>query len=282
MPVLSARERAKLPTRSFAYIDSKGRKRLPIHDESHVRNALARFDQVAFESDEAREQARQRLIAAAKRYRIVPVGFFQGQLRMERRRGETGKPITRWPRGIVTFLMTDIEGSSRLLRALGHRYAPTLRSVRTIIRRAVGAAGGHEVDNRADESFAAFADAAAAVEAAIAIQRAFAARRWPRGAGVCVRIGLHRGRTTLTETGYVGIAVNTVARICDAGHGGQILLSDAACDALGRSPGITLRRLGAFRMAGLAGPAALLQVVVADLPDRFPRPRVARVKTAPR
>lgn len=279
MPVLSARERAKLPTRAFAYIDSQGRKRLPIHDRSHVRNALARFDQVAFETEEAREEARQRLIAAAKKHGIVPVGFFQGQLRKERTRGETGTPITSWPRGTVTFLMTDIERSTQLLQELGHRYAPLLRSVRGVIRAAVRRADGHEVDMRADESFAAFVDAAAALRAAVAIQRKLAMRRWPGGATVRVRIGLHRGRTTLSETGYVGIAVNTAARICSAGHGGQIVLSSAAREAIdGRTGGVAFRRLGAFRLEGLPEAEALHQAVVAGLPDRFPRPRAGRAK----
>jgi class 3 adenylate cyclase len=274
VPVLSARERAKLPARAFAYIDSQGRKRLPIHDESHVRNALARFDQVAFETEEAREQARQRLIAAAGKYKIVPVGFFQGQLRKERTRGETGKALTSLPRGTVTFLMTDIEGSTRLLRALRHRYTPLLRSVRAIIRGAVRRSGGHEVDARADESFAAFADAAGALAAAVAIQREIAKRRWPAASPVRVRIGLHRGRTTLSDTGYVGIAVNTAARVCSAGHGGQILLSSAAREALPAASEVAFRSLGRFALDGLAAPEVLHQVVVADLRSRFPRPRV--------
>ncbi len=240
-----------------------------------MRNALARFDQVVFESEEAREQARQRLIAAAKKHGIVPVGFFKGQLRKERARGESGRSTTSLPRGTVTFLMTDIEGSTRLLRSLGHRYAAILRSVRSIIHGAVRRAGGYEVDTRADESFAAFVDPAAALDAALAIQREFARRRWPGGAPVCVRIGLHRGRTTLTETGYVGITVNTVARICNAGHGGQILLSSAAHDALdGASLDVSFRSLGRFRLNGLPGPLPLHQVVAPDLRPRFPRLRV--------
>src|SRR5213592_614699 len=88
MPSLSATARAKLPASAFAYIDAKGRRRLPIHDASHVRNALARFDQTAFENDAARERARQRLLRAAKKYGIVPIGFFDGQLRKERLEGQ--------------------------------------------------------------------------------------------------------------------------------------------------------------------------------------------------
>ena len=81
MPSLSASARARLPASAFAYVDAAGRRRLPIHDASHVRNALARFDQVAFEDDAARERARQRLLRAAKKHGIVPLGFFDVQLR---------------------------------------------------------------------------------------------------------------------------------------------------------------------------------------------------------
>jgi class 3 adenylate cyclase len=279
VPVLKASERARLPVRAFAYIDSAGRKRLPIHDESHVRNALARFDQVGFETDEAREQARQRLLRAAKKYGIVPVGFVDGQIRKERSRGETGRDPSRLPRGTVTFLMTDIEGSTGLLRTLGARYAPLLRTVRTLIRSAVRRAGGHEVDARADEYFAAFADPANALAAAIAIQRDLGKRRWPGGAVVCLRMGLHRGRTTLTESGYVGIAVHTAARVCSAGHGGQILLSSAAWLAL-EGADAQFRELGRYVLDGLAEPEALYQAVLADLSARFPRLRVTRAPRA--
>ena len=87
---LDATSRAKLPDSAFAYVDSRGRRRLPIHDEAHVRNALARFEQVAFESAAARERARKRLLNAAKKYRIVPVGFISSQLETERRHAATG------------------------------------------------------------------------------------------------------------------------------------------------------------------------------------------------
>src|SRR5438045_3133089 len=133
MPELGPKARAQLPDSAFAYIDSSGRRRLPINDESHVRNALARFDQTTFESDEARETARKRLLAAARKYGIVPIGFFDGQLRNERLQAETGRraiDVAGLPRGRVTFLMTDIEGSTELLRDLGDRYGRVLRDVR--------------------------------------------------------------------------------------------------------------------------------------------------------
>src|SRR5689334_13426028 len=93
MSRLDATRRARLPDSAFAYIDSRGRRRLPIHDEAHVRNALARFNQVAFENDAARERARKRLLNAAKKYRIVPVGFITGQLQYEQRQGKAGRLV---------------------------------------------------------------------------------------------------------------------------------------------------------------------------------------------
>jgi class 3 adenylate cyclase len=283
MPPLSATTRARLPASAFAYVDARGRRRLPIHDASHVRNALARFDQTSFEDDAAREKARQRLLAAAKRYGIVPIGFFDGQLRNERLQAEMkgrATDIASLPRGTVTFLMADIEGSTELLRALGDRYAKLLRDVRTLIRAGVRQAGGHEVDARADEFFAAFRRPAHALGGAVAIQQAMREREWPRGTTVRVRIGIHTGRTTLAETGYVGIAVHTASRVCSAGHGGQILVSAAARDALDVVPiaGITFRLLGRYSLAGLAEPEALFQVSASTLRVKFPKLRVAAVR----
>src|SRR5262249_62110607 len=94
MARLKSKKRARLPDRAFAYIDSRGRRRLPIHDKAHVRNALARFNQVKFESDAVREQARKRLLNAAKKYRIVPVGFITRQLQSERKYATARIPAT--------------------------------------------------------------------------------------------------------------------------------------------------------------------------------------------
>src|SRR5512132_3774328 len=129
MSRLVASKRARLPASAFAYVDSQGRRRLPIHDEAHVRNALGRFDRVAFEDDAAREKARRRLLVAAKKYGIVPVGFITGQLRSER-----SPDFSAFPTGTVTFLLTDIEGSTRLLGLLGEGYAALLMGGRGLIR----------------------------------------------------------------------------------------------------------------------------------------------------
>jgi class 3 adenylate cyclase len=270
MARLSTRERTNLPDRAFAYIDSEGRRRLPIHDEAHVRNALGRFERVRFEDDAARERARRRLLNAAKKYGIVPVGFITGQLRSERTARSTD--FSTYPTGSVTFLMTDIEGSTKLLQELGEDYAGVLRDVRTVVRNAVRRCGGHKVDATGDEFLAVFERAAPALEAAVDLQRAMAAHTWPAGRPVRVRAGLHSGRPTLTESGYVGIAVHTVARICAVGHGGQIVVTGKAKQAVGEQvpAGATFRSLGLPKLPGLPHPEVLYQVRAAGLLTRFP------------
>ena len=262
MPPLGPKERAELPDSAFAYVDSRGRRRLPINDPAHVRNALARFSQVAFEDEGARDKARTRLLRAAKKHGIVPIGFVSAEL----------QPQRKLPTGQVTFLLTDIERSTELLGRLDDRYAPLLADVRRLVRAAVRRAGGREVDARADELFAVFESAPAALAAALAIQRAMRANAWPDGVDVRVRIGVHRGRPTLTDTGYVGLSVHTTARICSAAHGGQIVVSSAVRSAVHTSlaDGVSLRSLGAWRFQGLREAEDLYQVDVADLPADFP------------
>jgi class 3 adenylate cyclase len=268
MAKLSDRERAELPDRAFAYIDSKGRRRLPIHDEAHVRNALARFNQVRFETEAAREKARLRLLRAAKRFGIVPVGFIAGQLEAEGER-VVRRRMADLPTGLITFLLTDIEGSTALLRHLGQRYGGLLAEVRGIIHSAVSEAGGHEVDTRADEFLGVFERAPAALEAAMAIQRTLFERTWPDEAQVRVRIGLHLGQATLTEGGYIGLAVHTVARITSVAHGGQILLSvDVKESQQGDHVGFL--SLGSHHLAGLPEPIELFQVSGEGLISEFP------------
>jgi class 3 adenylate cyclase len=259
---LTAKERARLPDRAFAYIDSEGRRRLPIHDASHVRNALARFNQVHFEDDEDRERARTRLLNAAKRHGIMPIGFVNAQL----------KPRQKLPKGRVTFLMTDLERSTELLGRLGDRYASLIADVRRLIRAAVRSAGGHGVDSRGDDLLAVFEHPHATLAAAIAIQRSMHDARWPGDEEVRLRIGLHGGRPTLTDHGYVGLSVHTVARICFAGHGGQILLSGAVRDAVVESldDEVSLTSLGWWRFEGLTEAIDIYQVDAVDALAQFP------------
>jgi class 3 adenylate cyclase len=267
VPPLSAKERAQLPDSAFAYIDSLGRRRLPIHDASHVRNALARFGQVAFEDEDARDRARNRLLRAAKKHGIMPIGFISAQL----------QPQRKLPTGHVTFLLTDIEGSTELLGRLGDDYAALLADVRRRVRAAVRSAGGREVSARGDDVFAVFERAPAAVEAALAIQRATRAGAWPGGSDVRLRIGLHRGRPALTDTGYVGLSVHAAARICFAAHGGQIVMSSAVRTAILDSlpDGVGLRSLGAWRFRGLPEPVDIFQADAGDLLADFPPLRSA-------
>jgi class 3 adenylate cyclase len=266
---LSSSARASLPDRAFAYVDSQGRRRLPIHDASHVRNALARFGQVQFENEAARDKARTRLLQAARRFRIVPIGFIATQLEIAQRPSAVGGML---PTGFVTMLMTDIEGSTGLVEQLGGQFGSLIDAVWAAIRGAVTQAGGVEVEARADEFFAAFEAPAAAVAAAIAMQRAMADRAFLDGVAVRVRAGIHSGYPTLTAANYVGIDVNATARITSLGHGGQILVSGATKEAIRASDPGELRfiGLGSHRLRGLADEVELFQVATKGLSTRFP------------
>lgn len=242
MAPLTTKERAALPDSAFAYIDAAGRRRLPINDLSHVRNALSRFNQTTFESSSARDRARTRLLRAAKRYGIVPLGFMEGQLR--------GSSPLALPSGVVTLLFADLEDSTGLVRLLGDRYGPFLAALRSLLRTAVHDAGGLEVDARADELFAVFVSAAGAVAAARAIQ----AQAWPDGIECRLRIGLHTGEPARSEQGYVGLPVHVAARVCALADGRQVLLTQATLDAL---PDLAVVAVGERRLRGLPAPEML-------------------------
>ena len=265
MAQLSAKARANMPASAFAYIDPDGRRLLPIHDEAHVRNALARFNRVAFDDDASRDRARTKLLKAAKRYGIMPVGFIDGQLR----------PEQRLPTGRVSLLLADIENSTGHLTDLGDRYPRLLTDVRRLLRRAIRQSGGHEVDARAEEFFAAFPHAARALETAIAVQRSIASHAWVDDRAVLVRIGLHVGRPTLTASGYVGIAVNTVSRLSAMGNGGQVIASSSFREVAGEADGIGWHSLGRYRLRGIPDEHELFQVEAPGLEVRFPPLRVA-------
>ena len=178
--------------------------------------------------------------------------------------------------------MTDIEASTALLRRLGDRYGDLLNDVRGILRAAVPRASGREIDARADEFFAVFERAAAAIEAAVAIQRALGHRAWPDDLDVRVRVGIHSGRPTLTDVGYIGLAVHTTARVCSAAHGGQIVVSGETRAAVGESAptGIRFRSLGRHRLPGLPDAETLFQVQAKGLLSSFPSPRIGRRSAA--
>jgi class 3 adenylate cyclase len=273
---LDSTNRANLPNSAFAYVDSHGRRRLPINDEAHVRNALARFNQVRFENEDARERARRRLLNAAKRYGIVPIGFITGQLQSERELGQlrAGAPLE-LPSGFVTMLMTDVEGSTALVHRLGQGYHELINELRGILSGTVLGFEGQVVETRADEFFAVFERPRTALETAVTLQRELRARSWHEDVEVRVRVGIHSGYPTLSAPNYIGIPVHTAARICAAAHGGQILVSDATRDASkGSSPqGVRFRSLGQYRLRGLPDAVTLFQVGAKGLRAAFPPPR---------
>jgi predicted ATPase/class 3 adenylate cyclase len=182
--------------------------------------------------------------------------------------------MTQLPTGTVTFLFTDIEGSTQLLQRLGEEYAEALGQSQALLRAAFAAHGGVEVDTQGDAFFVAFAAAPQAVAAAAEATRALAAHAWPAGATLRVRMGLHTGTPQLVGDHYVGLDVHRAARIAAAGHGGQILLS-AATRILAEHAlpdGATLRDLGAHRLKDLQEPEPIVQLVLPDpgLPADFP------------
>ena len=134
-----------------------------------------------------------------------------------------------------------------------------------------------EVSARGDDVFAVFERAPGALDGALAIQHAMAAGGWPGGNDVRLRIGLHRGRPSLTDTGYVGLSVHAAARICFAAHGGQIVMSSAVRTALGDSlpEGVALSDLGAWRFRGLPEPVEIFEVEASDMMSGFPPLRSA-------
>jgi class 3 adenylate cyclase/CheY-like chemotaxis protein len=176
------------------------------------------------------------------------------------------------PEHEVTFLFTDIERSTGLVRELGSEYCDVLAGSRSLLRRAVAEHGGREIECRADEFFAVFTSAEAAVDAATEAQRSLQAQDWPGGASVTVRMGLHTGTAVDEGYGLVGLDVHRAARISSAGHGGQVLLSPRTAELAG----CAVQDLGRYELAGLPEPEQLFQVVAEGLPTEFPPLRRAR------
>jgi len=176
------------------------------------------------------------------------------------------------PSRTVTFVFTDIEGSTRLLQQLGEHYAALLADHHRLLRAAFQELGGLEVQDHGDGLYYTFSSAKAALEAVVAAQRAVLAHAWPDGASVRVRMGLHTGEPIGGETGLVGIDIHRAARICAAGHGGQILVSEAtrALVALDLPETMSLRDLGEHRLKDLARPLRLFQAAVPGLLADFP------------
>jgi predicted ATPase/class 3 adenylate cyclase len=176
------------------------------------------------------------------------------------------------PTGTVTFLFTDIEGSTRLMRELGDQYVPLQAVHHELLRDAFRTNEGRELRTEGDSFFCVFQSALDACNAAATAQRSFADHQWPSRGAIKVRIGVHTGEAPLMGDEYVGLDVHHAARIAAAAYGGQVLVS-AATQALvsgGLPAGLTLRDLGNHRLRDLAQNERLFQLVVDGVPDQFP------------
>jgi class 3 adenylate cyclase len=172
------------------------------------------------------------------------------------------------PSGAVTFLFSDIAGSTRLVKALREQYAQVLAEHRRLVRTAIASQAGHEVDTQGDAFFVAFASAKQAVLCALQVQRALAGHEWPPGVSVRVRMGIHTGQATPVEGAYTGLAVHRAARICAAARGGQVLVSQATQtlieDEEDEELGFALVELGERRLKDLDRPVRLFELTVAE------------------
>ncbi len=183
------------------------------------------------------------------------------------------------PTGVVTFLFSDIEGSTRLLKSLGReRYAGLLEEHARLLREAFSSAGGQVFGTEGDALFVAFGGARQAISGAIAAQRALAENDWGDRPEPKVRMGIHTGEASISEEGqYYGVSVHRAARICAAAHGGQVLISHATqallSDEEDEEPRFILHDLGPQRLKDLEQPLRLYQLLVEGLPTRFPAPR---------
>ena len=180
--------------------------------------------------------------------------------------------------GVVTFLFSDIEGSTRLLKDLGReRYGQLLVDHQRLMRDTFEEADGEEIDTQGDAFFAAFRSATDAIAAAVAAQRAHADHDWPDGVQLRVRIGIHTGEASISGERIHGLGVHRAARICAAGHGGQVLVSQTTHDLLADEeralPDSILRDLGVHALKDLDRPVRIYQLDVDGLEQRFPRLR---------
>ncbi len=181
-------------------------------------------------------------------------------------------PFTDLPEGTVTFLFTDIEGSTELLKQLGDGYLTLLSEQRDILRDTFSRCSGREVDTQGDAFFYSFPRATQAVSAAVDAQEALTSHAWPEGVEVRVRIGLHTGEPLTWEEGYVGMDVHRAARIAHVGHGGQVLLSATTAPLVrGELPvGVALLTLGRHRLKDMKYPERISQLVIDGFPSEFP------------
>jgi class 3 adenylate cyclase len=189
--------------------------------------------------------------------------------------------LSELPGGTVTFLFSDVEGSTKLLEQLGDRYGDVHREHRRILREQLDAAGGREIDTQGDAFFFSFTRAKDAVAGAVAAQRDLAGHEWPESVEVKVRMGLHTGEPTVGEEGYLGIDVVRAARICSAGHGGQILLSETTRALLGNNipDGTEIRDLGQANLKDVQH-ERIFELSLAEQRSGFPPLKTASPETA--
>ena len=182
--------------------------------------------------------------------------------------------MTELPAGTLTFVFSDVEGSTRLLRQLGERYAPVVADHQRLMREAFTGHGGREVDAQGDSFFVAFARPRDAVLAALGAQRSLSEHEWPAQAELRVRIGIHTGPAEVVGERYVGLAVHRAARICSLGHGGQILLSQATVsvleDELEELLDVELRDLGEQRLKDFDRGVRIYEILAPGLSGGHP------------
>jgi len=182
------------------------------------------------------------------------------------------------PTGTVTFLFSDVEGSTELLRTLRDGYADVMADHERLLRSAFEGAGGHEINTQGDSFFVAFRKPKDAVGAALEAQRAIGSHEWPEGAEMRVRIGIHTGEATVAGDRYVGLGVHRAARICAAAHGGQVLISQTTQALLEEDEELLgeldFGDLGPRSLKNFDRPVRIYQLLAPDLPAEFPDLRV--------
>jgi class 3 adenylate cyclase len=182
------------------------------------------------------------------------------------------------PSGTVTFVFSDVEGSTTLLKRLGERFDDVLSTHRRLMRDGFAEHGGVEIDTQGDAFFFAFSRARDAVTAAVQAQRAHAAQEWPEGVDVRVRMGLHTGEPALGSEGYLGLDVVRAARLCTAGSGGHVLLSETTRALVGASlpEGVSIFPLGERRLKDIDEPERVFELEIDGAsPPEAPVPAAA-------
>ena len=189
--------------------------------------------------------------------------------------------MTALPSGTVTFVFSDVEGSTALLKRLDERYAEVIGEHRRIVRETFGARDGVEIDAQGDSFFFAFARARDAVAGAVDAQRAHAEHGWPNGEQVRVRMGLHTGEPAVGVEGYLGVDVVRAARLAATGRGGSVLLSETTRALLGASlpDGVSVHALGERRLKDIDEPERIYELEIDGVEQ--PEPAVAPATTEP-